>query len=196
MVTTDRIAEIDQIIARHDLGQHPFYQNWRNGTLPKAKLATYSSEYGEFVKTIGQGWATVGLPQYVQEETEHVGLWATFRDELGAPEGATNTQTKALVDVARNLFATRPEAVGALYAFEAQQPATATTKLDGLRAHYGVSEKAEEYFVVHARQHSEYQDLQVMLNAMSDDDFARAKTACAFLATAMWSGLDGVYYTD
>ena len=34
-----------------------------------------------------------------------------------------------------------------LYAFEAQQPNTSQSKLDGLKEHYNVGEKGEEYFL-------------------------------------------------
>lgn len=51
---------------------------------------------------------------------------------------------------ARNNFKGEAEAVGALYAFGAQQPHTSQSKLDGLREHYHVVEKGEEYFLVYA----------------------------------------------
>lgn len=192
----DRVAELDAIIKQFDLNSHPFYQDWRNGTLPKEKLVRYASEYGEFVNTIGLGWETLACQEYVEEEKAHVELWAIFREELGAAKGAKNPQTNVLVGAAQGLFGSKAEAVGALYAFEAQQPETAQSKLAGLQEHYAMSAESQEYFKVHARQHSEYGDLQAMTREMSDNDFARTRTACAVLASAMWSALDGVYYAD
>jgi hypothetical protein len=34
------------------------------------------------------------------------------------------------------------------------------------------------------------------IERLSDDDFARAKTACAIFSAAAWGALDGVYYTE
>lgn len=189
-----RIAELDAVIRQFDLNTHPFYEEWRMGTLLTQKLADYSTEYGEFVKTIGLGWDQLGQEAYVQEEAEHVNLWADFRNEL-QPEGMPeHPQTTMMVTTAKSMFATKPGAIGALYAFEAQQPATAKSKLNGLKEHYALSEKAQEYFVVHARQHSEYEDLQGMIAELTDAEFAQAKTACTAMCVGMWAGLDGVYY--
>jgi pyrroloquinoline-quinone synthase len=190
----NRLETLLAIVARYDLNEHPFYQEWRAGTLPVEKLTAYAREYGAFVGTIGLGWEAVGRDVYVQEEAGHVRLWADFATKLDAKVGGSRPQTAALVSVAENLFAQRPEAVGALFAFEAQQPSTAASKLAGLEEHYDLSGAACEYFRVHARQHSEYDELVEMAEAMTPDDFARAKSACALMAAAMWSGLDGVYY--
>ena len=47
------------------------------------------------------------------------------------------------------MFTNRPQALGALYAFEHQQPATAKSKLAGLRKHYNLAPSAEVYFDIH-----------------------------------------------
>lgn len=193
-MSDSRLSQLLEILSRHDLNQHPFYQDWRAGTLPAEKLRDYAKEYGTFVATIGQGWATVGQDCYVQEEAQHVALWADFASELGTAAGGINPHTVALKTVADQMFSSKSEAVGALFAFEAQQPETAKSKLAGLEEHYQFSEPAKEYFRVHARQHTEYDELVEMIGAMSDEEFARAKSACSLLAAAMWSGLDGVYY--
>lgn len=191
----NRVQELQEVIARHELNTHPFYQEWRAGTLPKEKLTDYSGEYGRFVALIAKGWDTIGEGAYADEEREHELFWNDFKDELGCGFLSNNPQTEVLVASASNLFATKAEAVGALYAFEAQQPNTSRSKLDGLNEHYAMSDKAKHYFVVHADDVHEVQDLEEKYIAnMTDAEFSRCKTACSIVSAAMWSALDGVYY--
>jgi len=190
----DRISEINAIVERFDLNKHPFYQEWRAGTLPQAKLTDYAGEYGQFVATIAKGWETLGESRYAAEEREHEVLWDDFKAEVGCQNLTNRPQTQTLVGAANNLFTTKPEAVGALYAFEVQQPHTAQSKLDGLNEHYSLTEKGKEYFRVHASDFNEVEDLKGHIASLTDEEFARTKTACALLCAAMWSGLDGVYY--
>lgn len=190
----ERVAQLDAAIAAFNLNNHPFYQDWRMGTLPTEKLTSYAAEYGAFVATIDKGWETLGFPAYAQEEREHDAMWQDFRAELGAGNAAVNPATHVLTHAANTYFASRAEAAGALYAFEAQQPHTSRSKLDGLREHYKMSEKAEEYFVVHADDVHEAEDLRQFVAKMSEAEFARTRTACAVMSAAMWSALDGVYY--
>ncbi len=191
----DRIAELDSIVAHYDLNTHPFYTDWRAGTLPVEKLKVYSSEYGAFVATIAEGWETLGEQHYAAEERVHEQLWAEFRHELGGEGRAKKPETFVLVTAAESLFAQPATAAGALYAFEAQQPITSKTKLDGLDEHYSMSDEAKEYFRVHADDFNEAEDLRVAIGKMSDEDFARTKTACSTVCSAMWGALDGVYYS-
>lgn len=164
------------------------------GTLPTQKLADYAGEYGRFVGTIAHGWETVGRMKFAQEEREHEMLWADFKDEVGCSQLSNRPQTDVLVTAATKMFMLRPEATGALYAFEAQQPYTSRSKLDGLNEHYSLSDKGKEYFVVHASDFAEVEDLKVIVNDMTEEEFARAKASCAVVCSSMWSALDGVYY--
>ncbi len=189
-----RVAELEAIIALYDLNTHPFYQEWRAGTLPLTKLVDYSGEYGLFISTIAAGWDTIGEPVYANEEREHEVLWDDFRGALGFETLSLRVQTDTLVTAARNLFSKKVEAVGALFAFEAQQPNTAQSKLDGINEHYPLSEEGKRYFVVHASDYAEVEDLKSHIAAMSDEEFARTKTACGILSAAMWGALDGIYY--
>ncbi len=166
------------------------------GTLSQEKLADYSAEYGGFVGTIAEGWDTIGYPHYAEEERVHEVLWGDFKSELGVSAGPSRPQTKTLVGAAHELFSLEPEAVGALYAFEAQQPNTSQSKLDGLNEHYSFTDKGKEYFVVHASDFNEVEDLRKVVARMSDAEFLRAKSACSVICAAMWSALDGVYYAN
>ena len=75
---------------------------------------------------------------------------------------------------------------------------TASSKLAGLREHYAgtVDADAQQYFVEHAVETDEPAMLAARIDALSDGEFARAKTACAIFSAAAWGALDGVYYTD
>lgn len=186
---------LDEIVASFDLNQHPFYQDWRAGTLPVEKLGRYAAEYAAFVDTIDEGWETLGFEHYAVEEREHEELWAQFSKALGIESSRDLLpQTDVLVTAARKLMSTSPEAIGALYAFEAQQPRTSRSKLDGLIEHYpNVSEAGREYFRIHADDVVEAQALRGRFDTLSESDQLRAKAACAVVCSAMWTALDGVY---
>jgi pyrroloquinoline-quinone synthase len=190
----NRIQELDAIVNQFDLNNHPFYQEWRMGTLPSEKLVDYAGEYGRFVATIAKGWETTGHGHYAEEEREHELLWNDFKSAIGFEVASNRPETVVLETAADQLFADRATAVGALYSFEAQQPNTAKSKLDGLNEHYSISDAGKEYFRVHAADFAEIEELRRVVETMSDEEFARTKTACAVLCAAMWSALDGVYY--
>jgi pyrroloquinoline-quinone synthase len=191
----NRTEELNAIVAQYDLNAHPFYQDWRMGTLPSEKLSTYATEYGHFVATIAKGWETLGEAHYAEEEREHEVLWGDFKVDVAAKDNETLPQTATLVAAANSLFGKSATAVGALYAFEAQQPHTSRSKLDGLNEHYSsISEKGKEYFRVHADDVAEAELLRQSADKMSDAEFAQTKTACAVVCASMWAALDGVYY--
>ena len=190
MTHQDRIDQLDALVAQFDLNAHRFYIAWRAGTVSRATLADYADGYGRFVATIATGWESLCEHEYAAEERVHEGLWADFQSELGATGKFGSKHVDTLVTAGQNLFCTKPEAVGALYAFEAQQPATAQSKLDGLTEHYGFSVKGKEYFAVHAGDVHEVDTLKEYVGKLSDVEFERARSACAVLCAAMWSGLD------
>jgi pyrroloquinoline quinone (PQQ) biosynthesis protein C len=193
-----RIEELDEIVRQWDLNAHPFYQAWRAGTLPVERLAAYAAEWAPFIGMLDQGWDRIGEPAYAAEEREHDELWSRFRAALGdvAAGEMRLPQSRTLTAVGQNAFASVPEALGALYSFEVQQPATGQSKLAGLREHYAgtVDEDAQEYFREHAVETDEPAMLASRIDALSEDEFTRARTACAVFSAAAWGALDGVYY--
>ncbi|MEO8510046.1 MAG: hypothetical protein ABI534_02270 [Chloroflexota bacterium] len=195
---SNRIDELDAIVRQFDLNEHPFYVEWRAGTLPIERLAEYAAEWAPFIGAIDQGWDRIGYPDYAAEEREHDELWTRFRAALGATGEMARPQSKTLLAVGEQAFASVPESLGALYSFEVQQPATASSKLAGLREHYAgsVDPLAQQYFVEHAVETDEPAMLAHMIKGLSDGEFARAKTACAIFSAAAWGALDGVYYTS
>ncbi len=195
---SSRIDELDAIVRQFDLNEHPFYTEWRAGTLPIERLADYADEWAPFIGVVDAGWERIGYPEYAAEEREHDALWSRFRSALNANRAMQRPQSKTLLAVGENAFASIPEALGALYSFEVQQPATASSKLAGLREHYAgtVDDDAQQYFVEHAVETDEPAMLASMIDGLSEGEFARARTACALFSAAAWGALDGVYYTD
>jgi pyrroloquinoline-quinone synthase len=195
---SSRIDELNAIVRQFDLNEHPFYEEWRAGTLPIECLAEYADEWAPFIGAVAAGWDRIGYPDYAAEEREHDELWGRFRAALGASGEMRRPQSKTLLAVGEQAFASVPEALGALYSFEVQQPKTATSKLDGLREHYAgtVAADGQRYWVEHAVETDEPAMLAELIDGLSDGGFARAKTACAIFSAAAWGALDGVYYTD
>ena len=188
-------AELDAIVAKYDLLQHPFYQAWSAGTLPVEALKTYATEYGNFVKLVPGGWRRHGDEAIGQEEETHVVLWNKFAGALGTQIGdATIDEIKTLVNVVEEEFSTEPGSMGGLFAFEAQQPHTSTSKLEGLQEHYGrLGADAEEYFEIHKDDLLEMEILAKRIEALPDHEQKQALAACEKVAQALWNGLTGVH---
>lgn len=186
----------DAQIARHLLLNHPFYVAWSAGTLPVDALRDYAGDYGAFIRTIGEGWSAVGEPAIARIEEGHARVWAeTFAAPLGArvaeaPEGAVG----ALVSTARTLFAERTSALGALYAFEAQQPATARSKREGLATHYAdLPAGLGRYFQMHEDDEEEPALLARALDALAPGEAAAAEAACARMSRALYEALTAIH---
>lgn len=191
----ERISQLNSIVEQHDLNRHPFYKDWVAGTLPIEKLRAYAAEYGHFIATIAEGWDAVGRPDIAEEERYHERLWSDFRGAINASGALENAETAELVLDARNAFKSRASAIGALYAFEAQQPYTSASKLSGLNKHYDVSEAGKRYFEIHADDTAEPEMLSKMAEELSDEEFIAAKANCQRICKSMWAALDGVYAT-
>ena len=138
------------VFEQYNLLQHPFYLAWNEGRLTKEQMAVYAGEYGSFIQLISEGWQVAGEQAIAEEEEEHYILWKNFAESLDAKNmGATIGQVNELVSAVKNCFGSYAGALGALYAFEAQQPATATSKLEGLKKHYSNWHTDETYFTIH-----------------------------------------------
>jgi len=184
---------LDQSIARWNLLDSAFYQAWSAGALPVDALRVYAREYGAFIQRVAGGWAAHGDDATAQVEREHVELWRAFASALGTDIGEAETPAvKALVETTDKLFADRAASLGALYAFEAQQPRTATSKLEGLRAHYNLLQSAEVYFDVHKDDWDEPAVLRERMEALPSEDRETAAAACEEMSKALREALDGL----
>lgn len=192
------MRRLDEIVTLHDINEHPFYRAWRAGTLPKAALATYAADYAPFIRAVEEGWRTLGDMDHATTEREHARLWDDFRlGVLGSdPAAPMCAEAQALLAHAKSAFADPVMAVGALYAFEAQQPKTARSKLDGLNQHYALPEASKAYFRVHADDYGEKDRLSAYAVAMDPGNLLRVEDACEMTCRAMWGALDGVMGVD
>ena len=189
-------TKLDPILEKWSLLKHPFYQAWSAGTLPVEALQVYAREYGNFISTLPRAWETLGDSETAQEEREHAEMWTDFTAAVGGfTADASLPQTLNLVRASDALFAARASALGALYAFEAQQPATAQSKLDGLKSHYKLPREVEPYFEVHSVNWHESQKILRQLDALTADEQIQALAACEQMASSLWDALTGIHET-
>ncbi len=189
----DLNAQLASILEKWNLLNHPFYEAWSAGDLPVEKLKIYAREYGAFVRVVPEGWRSIGDFETVAEEQEHARLWDAFASCLETHvDQPTLIETEELLEAARQSFASPVTALGGLYAFEAQQPATASSKLDGLRLHYDIAAAGETYFEEHADDDHEADEIFEQLSQLSVDEQQQAVAACESVAAALWRGLDGI----
>lgn len=194
-VDTDRVARLDARVALFDLNTHPFYVAWSNGTLPAEKLRRYANDYAGFIGRIADGWTAAGEENYAEEERGHAIMWDHFVSDIGRTGAPVLPESAALIGQAKEAFGDAAEAIGALYAFESQQPRTAQAKLAGLQTHYRglVGEKGTEYFRVHANDTAEARLLAEKIGQLKPGEYIRARAACAATAASMWRALDGFW---
>jgi pyrroloquinoline-quinone synthase len=185
---------LDREVEARNLLEHPFYRAWSAGTLPTEALQAYAREYGAFIAALPAGWQALDDEETAEEEREHARLWDAFARALGTSVGeARLPQVRALMAEATEQFARPDTAAGALYAFERQQPATAQSKLDGLRAFYAVGPEAERYFDEHTRNQHEAEKLAARIEAFDEAGRARALAACQGMSRALWDALTGLH---
>lgn len=142
---------------------HPFYQAWMRGDVSWETLAAYHRSYAQLVRRIPFYWQAVVSAfepnaafhsPVVQEERDHVHLWERW--------GKRFSSTGSYPDMSSVLDAldamTPSQLLGAIQAFEVQQPEVARTKKEGLLAHYGFTNEDLGYFDEHAKEdaHIEY----------------------------------------
>ncbi len=188
--------ELDAVVAKYDLLKHPFYESWSAGTLPVSALKTYAEEYGAFVQTVPAGWAAHGDVRTATEEVTHAVLWEGFANALGTTslEGPKLPATKELVGTCTELFGQPVTSLGGLYAFEAQQPKTSTSKLKGLQDHYSqLPKEVHPYFAVHADDVQEMGWIVERLEGKSDAEKEQAVEACERVAKGLWDALTGIH---
>ena len=136
---------------------HAFYRGWMKGEIPVEMLAAYHRSYHEFISRVPGYWQRVvdafqpdfpGEHPVVREERHHILLWEEWGRRLTPPPEFPRLST--LLD---SLDAMTPSALlGALQAFEVQQPEVARTKKEGLMAHYGFGAPELTYFDEHQKE--------------------------------------------
>jgi pyrroloquinoline-quinone synthase len=203
------VARLDAAASRYPLLDHTFYRAWASGTLTLDDLAFYSAQYWRQVQAFPghleslaqrvHGEAKSILLKNLADERDgdHPGLWVRFAEELGVSaddlrastiELETTACVQAFADAAKN--ASAPFALGMLYGYESQTPAVATTKVTGLREHYGIDGPAIEYFKLHGELDVEHSS--DLARAVDEVDLEEAEAGAEAGARAIWGLLDGV----
>ena len=215
-VAADRIARrVDRATADRRLLDHAFYRAWAAGTLSLDDLGFYSTQYWRQVETFpaylrnladrlpeSPGRTSVENNLADEIDGDHAGLWQTFAEGLGRSASELESadiepETAACID--SFIEGTRERSVafglGMIYGYESQTPEVATTKVDGLRAFYGVEGPATEYFVLHVELDVEHaRELAEVIGevARDEDSLAEAEAGARAGAEAIWGLLDGV----
>jgi pyrroloquinoline-quinone synthase len=165
--------EVEEILERKSLLKHPFYQAWTMGTLTREDLAYYAQQYYQqeakfprYVSAVHSNCPELNVRQMLLENLQHEEsgpdnhpeLWLRFAGSVGSSrqavaEAEVSGQTRSCVETFDRLTQQPRWQLGlaALYAYEAQQPAVAKTKIEGLKSRYGLASKdALGFFEVHA----------------------------------------------
>jgi pyrroloquinoline quinone (PQQ) biosynthesis protein C len=157
-------------------------------------LQVYAREYGNFIASLPRGWETLNDAETADEERDHAELWTDFTAAVGGfTADASLEPTVKLVAVSSEMFAARASALGAMYAFEAQQPATAKSKLNGLRTHYKLPQGAEPYFEIHSANGHEAEKILRQIESLPASEQAITLTACEQMAHSLWDALTGIH---
>ena len=189
------VEKAKAIIGQWSLLNHPFYQAWSAGTLPPEKLKTYSGEYGTFIRLIAKAWDACAYTEIADTERKHTILWRKFANSLGTEisEVSDLRQVRALNNYFEQSCANKPAILGALLAFEYQQPTTVASKLGGLHTHYSDLRADETYFKIHLDDWDEpamlLKDIESMDKNLQAEALVSVESACMLL----WSALSGIY---
>jgi pyrroloquinoline-quinone synthase len=212
------IAALDSLTAEMSLLKHPFYQQWTAGTLPLERLRNYAIQYYQHVAAFPRYLSGIHarcedltarqalLENLIDEERgsdNHPELWLRFAEALGVPRATVAgaqplPATRALVDIFTHLTQDQPLAAGlaALYVYEAQIPAVAETKIEGLRRFYGITDSdGLRFFSVHREadpHHAQAVAQMVDRYTQTQDDQQLALEAGRAALGAVWATLDAV----
>jgi pyrroloquinoline-quinone synthase len=216
MSNAQLLAKIDAAIAEKSLLKHPFYQDWQMGKLTRQDLQLYASQYYRHVEAFPKHLRVLAartegpirdivLENLAEEENPsqpHPKLWRDFAATVGVNEEDITCcpalpGTQAVVETFREIVGDRTvaEAVAALYAYEAQVPEIATTKIEGLQKFYGVSSsKGLAYFAVHEEADKAHRAAwRNWLEEHAHGDEAEILATTNEALDALWGALDAVH---
>ncbi|MBL90648.1 MAG: TenA family transcriptional regulator [Myxococcales bacterium] len=215
---TNFLERLDKIISERHLLNHPFYQAWNEGKLSQEALLEYSKEYYRqvhafptYVSATHAACDDIKIRQMLLEnlieeeqgEDNHPELWLRFAERMGATKEEVRShkalpKTLQSVRILKQLAQSENAEVGmaALYAYESQIPEVSTTKIDGLKKFYDVSdERSLSFFTEHETAdvlHSEATRSALTDLCSTPEKEERALQAAEEAADALNLLLDGV----
>jgi pyrroloquinoline-quinone synthase len=164
-------SEIEAVIEEKSLLKHPFYQAWTAGALTREDLAYYAEQYFQqearfprYVSAVHSNCPDLKTRQMLLENLNHEEAgadnhpeqWLRFAAAVGAsresvlaarPNAGTGKCVTAFDRLSRGSW---QAGLAALFAYEAQQPSVAKTKIEGLKSKYGLdSADALGFFRTH-----------------------------------------------
>jgi pyrroloquinoline-quinone synthase len=202
----DLWSRLDDVKARWNVLDHPFYARWSAGELSRGDLARYAGQYRHAVIALAEATDRAAhaapleqraeLAAHAGEEAAHVALWDAFADAAGtdgpqAPEPETAACAAAWAGEGRDLLGH----LVALYAVESAQPEISRVKAHGLREHYGFSAGlGTAYFDLHIDRDREHAaEGRALLEQRLDEADEDALVAEAErILRANWELLDAV----
>ena len=216
MANAELLKKLDAAIAEKNLLKHPFYQDWQAGKLSREALQLYAAQYYKHVEAFPKHLRVLAartegtLRELIQEnlaEEEnparpHPKLWRDFAEAVGVSEDDVTAcpslpGTKAVVQKFREICGDRPvtQAVAALYAYESQVPEIATTKIEGLKKFYGVTNpEGLAYFEVHEEADKAHRAAwRGWLEEHASGDEEKILKTTNEALDALWGALDAVH---
>lgn len=209
-------TRIDEVVADKHLLGHDFYKAWTDGELTIDALRGYAGQYYNHVANFPRYLSAIHtqtddirarqvlLDNLIDEERgeeNHPELWLRFAEGIGAERDAVRgadplPQTTACDAAYRDITSMRGPIAGlaALYAYESMVPAVAQSKIDGLRAHYGISDpRSLQFFTVHLQVDEWHADVaRGLLEQAPAEARADAVRAADDALSALNGLLDGV----
>lgn len=159
---------------KYKLLEHPFYQAWTKGEITMEQLAKYHKSYADFIELIPTYWKniTVGFEQnddmareVIADEIKHIGLWNQLSEKL--PEIDNYPKLTEVINELDKMNTS--ELLGAIQAFEIQQPEVALTKKKGLIENYGFNSDETEYFDEHLNEEAHINYGSNLKNRFADE---------------------------
>jgi len=216
MSSTPLLEKLDAAVAAKNLLNHPFFQDWQAVKLSRESLQLYAAQYYRHVEAFpkhlrvlaarsDESLKSIVLENLAEEENPdapHPKLWRDFAASVGVSEddvlyAPALPGTQHVVHTFREICGDRSvaEAVAVLYAYESQVPEIASTKIDGLRRFYGISDpEAVAYFSVHEeadKAHREsWRNWLANHDAGNEDEILASANEAL---DALWGALDAVH---
>jgi pyrroloquinoline-quinone synthase len=212
------IRQMKQLIRERSVLQHPFYQAWQKGEVPMDALREYAGQYYPHVLAFPTYLSAVHancpelsvrqqiLENLIEEERgdkNHPELWLRFAEGLDMTRKEVFAKvplpsTKELIDTFQSTTrnSSFPAGMAAMFAYESQIPKVSETKMDGLRAFYGVRDaRSLEFFAAHMgldEIHSQVAAGIIGKNAKTPALRREVLASATAAADAYWGFLDGV----